>query len=440
MNGVTRIMVKIRRLLFAYILVCFCAGLPLFAAPARALANGKPPVASKDEDPCADLREKIAKLEAEKAAQKKKAAAAKKKTAAKKTAAKKTAAKKPAPAKKTPTKTAKKPPVKRQAVGDVARQQDAWKAGRNLVEEGRYQTAVQYLRRFLNAHQRSADGWYWLSRAHHALGDYDRAQWAANIALEIDPYYAALTKTPSGLQPLPKPTKASKKEPRPSMSVLPVKQPVPTELALVPTTISFPYLEPASGDKPMSDDTAPLMAEVDPSRSPASADADAYREAHLRYEPYPPLPRGRTVAWMQHEKFTEISRWRFRVDRMAILKDPRVPVAWKGEYPYEVYFWTGTEWARIPSKNDASRLNRAEKIDDVLLRAKDDMGAVLTKNGYAWRESDTPALASNAMDMRYWWQGEVDLGAAQKRAEERARKAASGDLTPEADAQRRAEK
>ena len=437
-------MERIRRLLIAYTMCCFCAGLLVLAVPVSATANGKPAVTSKDEDPCADLKERVKQLEAEKAARAKKAAAAKKKVVVNKTATKKTVAKKPATTKKAPAATAKKPVAAKPAAADISKQQDAWKSGRNLVEEGRYQTAVQYLRRFLNAHQRSADGWYWLSRAHHALGDYDRAQWAANIALEIDPYYAALTKTPSGLQPLSKPTKASKKEPRPSMSVLPVKQPVPTELALVPTTLSFPYLEPASGDKPMSDETAAMMAEIDPSRqteNPVSGDASkAYQPALLRYEPYPPLPRGRTVAWMQHEKFTEISRWRFRVDRMAILKDPRVPVAWKGEYPYEVYFWTGLEWARIPSKNDASRMNKAEKIDDVLLRAKDSMTEVLTQNRYVWRESDTPALASNVADMRYWWQGDIDLGEAQKRADERARKAASGDVTPEADGGKRAEK
>ena len=422
---------------------CFCAGVLVLAAPVAAMANGKPAVTSKDEDPCADLKERIEQLEAEKVARAKKAAEAKKKAAAKKTATKKTVAKKPAtPAKKAPATTTKKPVATKPTSADMTRQQDAWKSGRNLVEEGRYQTAVQYLRRFLNAHQRSADGWYWLSRAHHALGDYDRAQWAANIALEIDPYYSALTKTPSGLQPLPKPTKASKKEPRPSMSVLPVKQPVPTELALVPTTLSFPHLELRSGDKPVSDDVAAMIAQVDPAWNPASGDeAGGYQPAHLRYEPYPPLPRGRTVAWMQHEKFTEISRWRFRVNRMAILKDPRVPIAWKGEYPYEIYFWTGSEWARIRSKNNADGLNKAEKIDDILLRVKDSLVEVLSQNNnYAWRESDTPALASNAADMRYWWQGDIDLGEAQKRVDDRARRAASGDMTPEEAAQKRAEK
>lgn len=432
-SGVAFGMKAIRRILLAFVLGFFCAASFALVPQEKAFANGQPPAAGAgeaDEDPCEEVKEQLKKLEAEKAARAKRAAEARRKAAAKKAAAAKAA-------------PAVKKPEAKPASGDLSAQTDAWMQGRNLVEEGRFRTAADYLQRYVRAHPRSADAWYWLSRAHHALGDYDRAQQAASIALEIDRYYPALTKTASGLQPLPKPTAGGKKEPRPSMSVLPVKQPLPSALALEPTTLSFPYLEPGSGDKPLSDEAGRRAALLDPSGAPVSADEKAaYREASLRYEAYPPLPRGRTAVWMQREAFTEISRWRFRADRMAIVKEPRVPIAWKGDYPHEVYFWTGSEWARISSENKPPMAGKAEKVDALLVRVKDDLEEVLAQNGYAWREEDTPALASNAAHMRFWWQGEIDLEDAQRAKEEAEarRKKAEAELMAEEDARRSAGK
>ena len=211
--------------------------------------------------------------------------------------------------------------------------------GRNLVENGRFQSAVNVLTGFLDANPHSADGWYLISRAHHAMGDYDRAQIAVNIALEIDPYYADLVKTPSGLEPRPRLTKQQRKEPRPSMSVLPVKPPLPANLLLEPVVISFPILVEAERPSHGTDAITGLPV--------APAESDPITGAYLQYMPYPPEPLGATVAWMQSERWNEISRWRFRVDRMGILMEPRVPIAWRGSHPYEVYFWTGDEWARV---------------------------------------------------------------------------------------------
>ncbi|MDR1511050.1 MAG: tetratricopeptide repeat protein [Synergistaceae bacterium] len=249
-------------------------------------------------------------------------------------------------------------------------------AGRGLVESGRFQSAIGVFQRFLDNNPHSADGWYWISRAHHALGEYDRAQAALNIAIEIDPYYPLLAKTPSGLEPRPFLTKERKKEPRPSMSLMPVKPTLPANVALEPVTVSFPYL--ASGD--------------------------------LRYLPYPPESRGRTAAWMDGERFNEISRWRFRVDRMGILKEPRTAVAWKGTRPYEVYFWTGGEWARI--RRNSVGAGRKARYGDIFYGAGDGIAAVLNARGFVWNESDTHTLAAAASLMRYMWMGEIDPGQA----------------------------
>jgi tetratricopeptide (TPR) repeat protein len=245
-------------------------------------------------------------------------------------------------------------------------------SGRGFVENGRFQSAINTLQGFLDANPRSAEGWYWISRAHHALGEYDRAQTALNIALEIDPHYPLIAETPSGLEPRPLLTKQQKKEPRPSLSILPVKPPLPANLPLEPVVISFPFL---AGEG-------------------------------LRYVPYPPEPRGTTASWMQDKRFNEISRWRFRVDRMGILSEPRTAVAWKGTRPYEVYFWTGAEWARARRKKKAAG---ASRYDDILYGARADIASLLEAEKFVWNDSDTPSLAACASLMRYIWMGEIDL-------------------------------
>lgn len=280
------------------------------------------------------------------------------------------------------------------------RARTAWKQGQHLVESGDYRSAISFLRRFVRDNAPSADAWYWLARAHHALGDYDRAQDAANIALQIDPHYPALTKTPSGLQPLPVKTRGTKRaDPPPSMAVLPIKPVLPTEIQLVPVTLSLPYLN-ISGDKKLSGDI-PAQGRGVPG---------------LIYKPYPPLPPGRTSAWMQKERFQEISRYRHRVDRVGILENPRVPIAWRGERPSVIFVWTGKEWARVNGRRVLIRANifgrtATEKVSASLRRTREEIDLFLTENGFKWHEGDTPALASQAAHWRYAWVDTVRLGA-----------------------------
>jgi hypothetical protein len=178
------------------------------------------------------------------------------------------------------------------------------------------------------------------------------------------------------------------------MSVLPVIQPLPLGVALEPVTLTFPYLV-------------------------RSGDVGA-----LQYTPYSPLPSGRVAAWMAaSEKWNEIGRWRYRVDRMGILKEPRVPIAWKGNRPPEVYFWTGRQWARIPHEK------LRERFDGILHRARDDLRDVLPSEGPQWNESDTPSLAATASLLRYMWIGDVDLDEVARSAARRGSAGVSGDVS-----------
>ena len=371
---------RAKRFFAALLLALFCTSALSAYLPGAVCANGHSPAGESKKTESAKPSAKTSK---------KVKNTVKKPTATNKTAKKNTVVKKSV--------TVKKPVVINTADLDAPLYQ-----GRALVEEGRCRTAVNVLKGYLKANPRSANGWYWISRAHHALGDYDRAQIAANIALQIDPYYPALTKTPSGLEPMPKKDRRSRVEPYPSRSVLPIKPPIPSKLPLEPITISFPLLV-VSGDKSVSGDNF-----VNP---------ENWDTAYLHYIPYPPLPAGETVVWMQDERFTEISRWRLRVDRMAILENPRVPVAWRGTYPYEVYFWTGSEWARV--RRNPEKFDYVERYDDILYRAKDAIEKILRDENFHWFERDTPALTAFASGVHYLWIGDIKLDEAKVRAGER---------------------
>lgn len=353
--------------------------------------KNSPPDESIRDDETVVLQERINQLEAEKAA-KERAAAEQRRRAAD---AKKRADTEKAAADK------KRAEEERKLAAERAVRQ-AFEHGRGLVVDGRYHSGLVALRAYVKDHPHSAEAWYWIARAHQALGDYDRAQYATNIALEIDPYYPALTKTPNGLQPQPRLTKQQRKEPRPSMSVLPVKPVLPANLALEPVTISFPILREGARP-PIPEDEQPDYNGYDPVTG-----------AYLEYLPYPPMRSGRTVAWQQDEKFTEIGRWRFRVDRMGIMNDPRVPVAWKGGRPYEVYFWTGTEWARV--RRQRVYFDYRHDYKDTMAHAQESIREVLDERGYSWNEYDTPALAASASHMRYMWIGDIDLEPAHDKA------------------------
>lgn len=391
------------------ILYAFSCAAALTVAPVPSHADAKsPPEESirREEDKKQEADEQRKKDETARKAREKRAAETRRREEA--------ARKKAQAAKKAEDERLAKEAAQRAASQDMVMR--ALSVGQNLVENGRYRSAVRVLGSFLAEHPESTDAWYWISRAYHALGDYDKAQHAANRVLYFDPYYPALVKTPSGLQPMPDLTRGQKKEPRPSMSVLPVKQPLPANLLLEPVVISFPILV----ERELSEEGyfANSLGEPD--------GYDPITGAYLQYAPYPPHPLGATVRWMQSEKFNEISRWRFRVDRMGILMEPRVPIAWKGSRPYEIYFWTGDEWARVrrkgsgPGETGGSRPGGRERYDDILYRAQDSIAEVLNDRNFVWYEPDTPSLAANASLMRYKWVGNVDLMDAEERAIKRA--------------------
>ena len=51
--------------------------------------------------------------------------------------------------------------------------------------------------------------------------------------------------------------------------------------------------------------------------------------------------------WTFSPAFMAIGNWKGTVDRIGVLSDPAVPVAWKGKSPKVIYVWTGNSWHQI---------------------------------------------------------------------------------------------
>jgi len=111
-----------------------------------------------------------------------------------------------------------------------------------------------------------------------------------------------------------------------------------------------------------------------------------------------------TQGVMQNSDFMAISKWQNTVDRMGVLDNPKIPVAWKGEYPEVIYAWTGIQWYQIsPRQKHSSALNiiRRENYNLVVHANK--------ANALNWNDNDSYILSQYAMRWGYQWLGEISI-------------------------------
>ena len=104
--------------------------------------------------------------------------------------------------------------------------------------------------------------------------------------------------------------------------------------------------------------------------------------------------------WSFNPRFMAIGNWQGSVDRMGVLHNPAVPVAWKGDFPRAIYLWTGRSWYQITSR-------AYERPVDALKRQLYDLTRMVKRNRFIWYEADMPVLAQQATDWGYYWMGEV---------------------------------
>ncbi len=109
--------------------------------------------------------------------------------------------------------------------------------------------------------------------------------------------------------------------------------------------------------------------------------------------------------WTQNSNFMAIGKWQKSVDRMGVLARPKLPVAWKGDYPDVVYAWTGMQWRQLASKTSgatARNIIRREIYDLTVHTNKTNM--------LNWTDDDTHVLSQYAAMWGYQWAGQIILG------------------------------
>ena len=99
--------------------------------------------------------------------------------------------------------------------------------------------------------------------------------------------------------------------------------------------------------------------------------------------------------------FKAIGSWGKSVDRIGVLTRPKIPLAWKGDKPQVIYYWTGQEWRQVYN-------NKNLKAAD-LIRNKIYEMAVWSNKSSVWSNADTAMLSGYASSWGYNWLGQIFL-------------------------------
>ena len=106
--------------------------------------------------------------------------------------------------------------------------------------------------------------------------------------------------------------------------------------------------------------------------------------------------------WTFSPTFMAIGNWKGTVDRIGVLNNPVMPVAWSGNHPKVVYAWTGKGWHQV-NVSESSTVKRAILHDYAVLKR------LLRESGFKWYAQDMPILAQQARAWGYYWLGEITI-------------------------------
>lgn len=109
--------------------------------------------------------------------------------------------------------------------------------------------------------------------------------------------------------------------------------------------------------------------------------------------------------WTQNSNFMAVGKWQKSINKMGVLYRPKIPVAWKGDFPEAVYAWTGQNWRQITAKAPHSTALQ------ILRRGIYDLTVHTNKlSRLQWTEDDSHVLAQYSAMWGYEWVGEIILG------------------------------
>jgi hypothetical protein len=135
--------------------------------------------------------------------------------------------------------------------------------------------------------------------------------------------------------------------------------------------------------------TVPLVPYISIQSTPVQNPAAHPMQSHMM------LP-----SWSNDGNFQMVAQWRNFVDRMAVLNQPRVPLAWKGDEPTVVFAWTGKSWYQMKAR-------KGETAPQVLQRHLYSLTRMVKSNHYSWNDQETPLLANQSVLWGFLWMGHV---------------------------------
>lgn len=102
--------------------------------------------------------------------------------------------------------------------------------------------------------------------------------------------------------------------------------------------------------------------------------------------------------------FMAIGKWQNSIDRLGVLENPKIPVAWKGDYPEVIYAWNGMQWNQISSRGKhVNVLNTIRReIYNLIVHTN-------KLNALSWTDDDSNILSQYAMIWGYQWLGQLSI-------------------------------
>ncbi|MBQ6981013.1 MAG: hypothetical protein IJQ15_01140 [Synergistaceae bacterium] len=150
---------------------------------------------------------------------------------------------------------------------------------------------------------------------------------------------------------------------------------------------------------------------VDPPANPdAKPEARSNRVVYMPPEMYtelyaPQLMSPNASDWTQNSNFMAVGKWQKSITKMGVLYRPKIPVAWKGDFPEVVYAWNGMNWTQLAAKSQNSSAR------SILRREIYDLTVSTNKtNRLRWTDDDSHVLAQYSAMWGYEWVGQIILG------------------------------
>ena len=118
----------------------------------------------------------------------------------------------------------------------------------------------------------------------------------------------------------------------------------------------------------------------------------------------PPVLSPNASDWTQNTNFMAVGKWQKSIDHIGGLSRPRMPVAWKGDFPEVVYAWTGMQWKQLASRSQSSTARNIIRREIYGLTVSTNRA-----NSLHWTDDDSHVLSQYAAMWGYQWVGQIIL-------------------------------